>query len=64
MCNNEIDLTELMCEAANLFNFFDLLVKAADHIVCRIWNFFYLHKIYKRVYFARQYQVKYIAIIS
>ena len=47
-----------------LLDFFYLLVKPTNHIICRIWNLFNFHKVDQRIYFAWQHQMEDIAVIA
>ena len=55
---------KLGCVEINLLDFFDLLVKTTNHIICRIRNLFNFHKVDQRIYFAWQDQMKNIAVIA
>ena len=49
---------------AHLLDLFDLLIKTANHIICRIRNLLNLHKINQWIYFTRQDNMKHIAAAS
>jgi predicted alpha/beta-fold hydrolase len=51
-------------EYTNLLYLFNLLVKTTYHVIGRIWNFFNLHEVDQRIHFARQDQVKNIAVVA
>ena len=48
----------------DFFDFLDLLIETADHVVRRIWYFLYHHERYERIDFTRQDFIQLIRVTS
>ncbi len=63
--NHATICTDLQAVAtAHLLDFFNLLVKTSNHVICGVRNLLHLHEVHKWVHLAGENKVQYIAIIA